>query len=128
MKNEHDNIDKLIHQALQTDDQQFASESSELGLIDAMTASFKGRSRWLVAMVFVFIFIYFGLLIFSGYQFFQAETAKTQIMWATGFLFCTHAVLGFKQWYWMELQKNAVTRELKRLELQVAQFRSELKK
>ncbi len=128
MKNEHDNIDKLIHDALNSEDEQYLSESTELGLMDAMTASFQGRSRWLIAMVFFFIFLYFGLLIVTGYQFFQAETIKSQIAWATGFLFSTHAILGFKQWYWLELQKNNIVRELKRLELQVAQFRSELNK
>ncbi len=39
---------------------------------------------------------------------------------ARGFVFCMGAISMMKIWYWMEMQRIGVTREIKRLELQVA--------
>lgn len=128
MKNEQDNIDKLIHESLQKDDQSLSSQFEELGITEAIAATFKGRSRWLVMIAFVDSLFFLGLMIYSGYQFFSVEIVKEMVLWATVFLFCTQITIAIKIWYWMELQKNAMTRELKRFELQVAQFRNDLKK
>ena len=40
---------------------------------------------------------------------------------------CFSAIAGMKVWYWLELNKNAVTREIKRLELQIARLASRIK-
>ena len=42
------------------------------------------------------------------------------IGWATGFLSLFLWVVMMKIWFWLELLRNSVTREVKRLELQVA--------
>jgi uncharacterized membrane protein YciS (DUF1049 family) len=44
------------------------------------------------------------------------------IGWATGFVWCALFIMMVKIWYWLDLNRNAVTREIKRLELQVAQL------
>ena len=56
--------------------------------------------------------------------FFTAETTRAQIVWATVF---TVGFVGFAMWwiwYWMMLNRNAALRELKRLELQIAELRT----
>ena len=45
---------------------------------------------------------------------------------AIGFVFCINAVAMLKLWYFMEMNKNAVTREVKRLELQIARLAKRL--
>ena len=41
-------------------------------------------------------------------------------------LLCFGAVSGIKIWYWLEMNRLAITREVKRLELQMAQIARKL--
>ncbi len=80
----------------------------------------------MVLMVWVYIFVFFGLTIMTAVQFFKVETTREMIAWAIGFVFCINAVAMLKMWYFMEMNKNAVTREVKRLELQIARLAKRL--
>ena len=51
---------------------------------------------------------------------FGAETTRMQIAWSVGFLASNMGVAMMKMWFWMQMDKNTVIREVKRLELQVA--------
>ena len=44
------------------------------------------------------------------------------IAWSLGCMLSLGALAAMKIWYWMELQKNAITREIKRLEIHVARL------
>ena len=55
-----------------------------------------------------------------AYQFSQAESVRAMIAWAAGCLWSATAMGLFKIAYMMELNKNSVTREIKRLELELA--------
>ncbi len=46
------------------------------------------------------------------------------IAWATVFIVATSSMGMMFTMYWMQLNRNAVTRELKRLELTIAQSRA----
>lgn len=70
----------------------------------------------------------FIVLLFCGYQFFQVEpvqigATKKLIAWATGFLAIFVWLVLMKLWFWLELVKNTVSLEVKRLEQQVALLR-----
>ncbi len=49
------------------------------------------------------------------------------LLWGAGLGLCTSGILAMKIWFWMEFQRNGLTREIKRLELQVAHLASELR-
>ncbi len=115
-------IDQQIRRALNAEEAQQFDDYGELGLHEMVLQSFKGKSRWLVALAFSYLAIFMGLMIFMGYQFFVAATQRGMIGWAVGFVSCLLVTCMIKVWYWMELNKNAVTREVKRLELQVARL------
>ena len=48
-------------------------------------------------------------------------------MWAAACIVCVSAVSMLKIWYFLEMNKNAVTREIKRLELQIARLAGRIK-
>jgi hypothetical protein len=48
-------------------------------------------------------------------------------MWATACIMCTAAVALLKTWYWMEMQRIVVMREIKRVELQIARLATRLR-
>lgn len=115
------NIDAKIRAALQQEDSELLEHyGGEQSIQEMVIDSFRGRQRWLVALTFVMLFVFAGLLFYSGYRFLSAETERSMIGWAVGFLFSSVTIGMLKIWYWLELNKNATIREVKRLELQVA--------
>ena len=115
-------IDELIKETLSEEDSRWFDEWDEQSLTEMVVDSFRGKSRWLVIIVYVAMLAFLILMLITAVQFFRADTTREMIACATGFLFANLAVAMLKTWYWMELNKNAVTREIKRLELQFARL------
>ena len=114
-------IDAKIREALRQEDAELWEHyGAEPSVQELMIDTFRGRQRWLVVLAFLMTFIALGLLALCGYRFFQAEEVREMIAWATGFLWALIFIAMVKIWYWGELNKNCLTREVKRLELQVA--------
>jgi len=113
-------LDEQIRQALDQEQKVFFDQYDEQSLPQQMIDSFKGKSRWLMVMAFCMTFAFTILMFYSGYRFFIAEAEKELIAWATGCLLFSMMTAMLKMWTWMELNKHSITREVKRLELQVA--------
>ena len=76
----------------------------------------------LVFMVWFWSLFMFGGSIFCAVQFFRVDSTREMIAWAIGFMFGQLATAMLKMWYFMELNKNSLTREIKRVELQIARL------
>jgi hypothetical protein len=64
--------------------------------------------------------ISFGLFIYSAILFFEVEETNELIKWgAGGFMFLMMSAF-MKLFSWMQMDKYAIIREMKRLELQMA--------
>ena len=120
-------IHKMIRDALGAEDAElFESLAGEQGIYEMIIDSFRGKTRWLVGVVFVTIPALVAVAILTAGQFFQVETVNEMIAWACVFMFCWIAIAMMKVWYWMELNKNTVICEVKRVELQIAQLTNRL--
>jgi FtsH-binding integral membrane protein len=118
-------IDERIRQALQEDaEEKFISAGDDQAMIQQMLATFRGRNRWLAALAMVYTLVFFALAIVCAVQFFWATETKDQIMWATACMLCWIAVGLLKSWWFMQMDKMSILREVKRLELQVARLSS----
>ncbi|MCH9649481.1 MAG: hypothetical protein K0U98_14660 [Deltaproteobacteria bacterium] len=121
-------IDEKIRQALATDEELAGfgagniPPSGDQNILQDLSEVFRGRQRWLNLLGAVIQLIYLCLCIWSAFRFFEAEALRDQILFATGFLASLGVTLAFKIWFWMVLNRNAVLREVKRLELQVARL------
>lgn len=114
-------IDEKIREALHQEDPELLEHyRGEQSISQMVIDSFRTRHRWLVVLVFLSTTGLFLVDIFAAYQFFQAESMRAMIAWATGFIFLGMWIAMLKVWYWMELNKNSLAREIKRLELEVA--------
>ena len=80
----------------------------------------RGRRAWINWVAGFMTFLIFGVSVWSAVMFFGAESTRDQIMWATIFVVTQLGVALLKMWFWMQMNKNALKREVKRLELQVA--------
>lgn len=120
-----DNLDDKIRDALAKEDPQLLKEmGAEPSVFELVMETFRGRLRWLTFLGVFWGVVFMVLAVLSAIQFFQAVETRRILLWAAATMFCLMAVSMMKIWYWMQLNKNALTREIKRLELQVAHLAS----
>ena len=114
-------IDEKIREALSQEDAEMVEGlRGERPFREMITETFRSRHRWLHITSFIMPMIFVVAACVFAYRFFYAETTHSMIAWATGFLWAVTATGVFKIFYLMELNKNSVTREIKRLELELA--------
>ena len=114
-------LDEQIRAALAEEDAEVLSQfESESSLPSLLVQLYQGRRRWINLIATVVTFLIFGLQIWCGFKFFGAETTRELVGWATGFLALFLYIVMMKLWFWLEMLRHSVTREVKRLELQVA--------
>lgn len=115
-------MDKMIRDALREEDAILFDSLDSQSLPEMVIETFRGKSRWLVVMVTVgMTALFLGAVVF-GAQLWRTTELLPGLRYAVGFLFCCLGVGMLKTWYWMELNKHAMLREMKRLEWQVARL------
>jgi len=124
MKKNYEEIDEMIRQALSEEEAKFYDELGEQTLPEMVSGLFKGRMRWVTIMTMVIMPILFGVAVYCAVRFFNAEDIRLMIIWGAGSFFFVMATGFMKIFHWMQMDKNAVIREIKRLELQVAMLNS----
>ncbi len=115
-------FDDTVREALRAEDDDLLKDFSEPNMLNQALSTLRRGTRWINALGMVFTFVFFGLQIWCAVRFFNATEVQHMIAWATGFLFCALAVAMLKMWFWMQMDKYVVLREIKRLELQVAKL------
>jgi len=87
---------------------------------------FKNSQRWAIILVFVHYFFFLALAIISGVLFLISGTTKYQIMYAA--LFVVFLLIGYliKIFSWVWGSRNIISREIKRLEIRIAELSESL--
>jgi len=80
--------------------------------------------------VFIWVagLLFFAGAIYSGIRFFGADQTRDQIMYAAGFICCVYLVGLVKIFAWQMLHRKNIKREIKRLELRIAELAKSLDK
>lgn len=120
MKNKIEDIDTLIKESLTQEEAAFYDELNEQNPIEMLEGLFYGRNRWFIILLNFVLLISFALFIYCLVQFLTVETTDELIKWAAGGFACLSIIASLKIFTWMQMDKNAILRELKRLELQVS--------
>ncbi|PHR72211.1 MAG: hypothetical protein COA67_05220 [Lutibacter sp.] len=120
MKNNIEEIDKLIKETLTEEEAKFYDELDEQNVFQMVLGIFKGKNKWIMLMMNIMTLIFFGLFIYCLVQFFNTDVTNELIKWSIGGLMFLLAVSMLKMFSWMQMDKNALLRELKRLELQIS--------
>ena len=119
MDNKMEEIDQLIKDTLSKEEAAFYDSLEEQNLFDMVFGLFKGKNAWFLIVINIMIFVFLGLLIYTCLQFFQVESVEELIKWGFGAFVCFMTISILKVYAWMQMDKNAILREMKRLELQV---------
>lgn len=120
MKNNMEEIDQLIKETLTQEEAKFYDSLEEQGVLGMIFGLFKGKNKWILIMMNVMTLVFFGLFIYCLIQFFNADATKNLLKWGLGGIIFMLGVSMLKIFAWMQMDKNALLRELKRLELQVS--------
>ncbi len=120
MSKSNEEIDKIIHDALSKEEAAFYDQLGEQSLVEMAIDVYKGKDRWIKILAFCFSIVFFGLFVFSAIKFFQAEDLKEMIRWIAVGFFSFGTNMALKIWQWMQMDKNAIIREIRRLELQLS--------
>ncbi len=120
MKDNIEEIDKLIKETLTQEETKFYNELDEQNVFQMIFGLFKGKNKWIMILMNVMTVVFFGLFIYCIVQFFNTDETKELIKWATGTLVFLIGVSMLKIFAWMQMDKNALLREMKRLELLIS--------
>jgi Family of unknown function (DUF6768) len=98
----------------------------EEGIFEQVAATFRSRRRAWVALMWLLTALWAAVGLWAALSFYRVQTVRDWIMYATLFLLSAMAITMLKIWYWMELNRHTQTREIKRLELQVARMAAKI--
>jgi hypothetical protein len=89
----------------------------------SMAGDFYSRKMWSTALlVWAFGIIFIAGATYCAIQFLKTDQTKLQIMYAAIFILCIGGVGWMKIFAWQMLHKNSIKREIKRLELRIAEL------
>jgi len=128
MKNNMEDIDQLIKDTLTQEEAKFYDELNEQNVLGMLGGLFQGKNAWLLVIMNIMIVIFFALFVYCVIQFFNTDVTNELIKWGIGSFVFLMAVSMLKIFAWMQMDKNALLREMKRLELQVSSLATKLSK
>lgn len=121
-----EDIDKLIKETLSEEETKFYDELDEQGLIGSIKSIFQGKLGWLAVIMNIINLGVFGFMIYCFIQFFNVTETNELIKWGIGIMVCISFMSMIKLYAWMQMDKRAILREMKRLELQVSSLSSKI--
>jgi hypothetical protein len=119
-----EDIDKLIKETLTEEEAKFYDGLEEEGLFGMVRSLFRGKLKWIISLMIFINFIVLGFCIYAIVQFFEATEVTELIKWAAATFVGMMMISMLKLFSWMQMNKNALMREIKRLELLVSTLTS----
>src|SRR5262245_10696155 len=113
-------LDQAIRQSLSAEDTALLDRlGADEALHRQVIATFQGRLRWFNAAGWIAGFVLFGVACVLAWRFMQAQELGETLRWGAASALAFAGLALIKVWFWLELQKNEIVREVKRLEVQV---------
>ena len=121
MGKQKNEIDELIRQALGEEEAKYYEQlEEEQSLLAEGLGLFKGKRAWISVYISIVIMAVLAGSIYCLIEFFRVEETKELMIWGGGFFLGMFMITALKIWAWMQMDKNALMREMKRLEFQVS--------
>ena len=120
MKTNMEDIDQLIKETLTNEESKFYDSLEEQNVLGMIGGLFAGKNKWIMVLMNIMTLIFFGLFVYCAVSFFDTTETNELIKRGLGSLVFLIGVSMLKIFAWMQMDKNAILREMKRLELQVS--------
>lgn len=94
----------------------------------SMVGDFYNRKMLsIIIFLWVWAIIFIAGAVYSCIKFFDAEQTKSQIMYASIFVCLIECIAMLKIFAWQMIHRNSIKREIKRLELRIAELSQTIK-
>lgn len=114
-------VDEAIRRALSPEDvRAYDALGQERSIIGEAMQAFQTRHRLIAVTGWIAGFALFTVGAWAAWRFWQAPDTRAMLLWGGLAALMLSGLALIKLWFWMEMQTNAIVREVKRLELQVA--------
>ncbi|CAG0960321.1 hypothetical protein PHYC_00689 [Phycisphaerales bacterium] len=121
-------FDDDIREAMLTGaDEASLRSAGDEGIIQQVAATFRGRMRRWILITWLATLFWVCVAVWAAIAFFRAGDTRGWVMHASIFLLAALAISMLKLWYFLELNRNTHTREIKRVELQLARLAEKVK-
>ena len=120
MKTNMEDIDKLIKETLTQEEAKFYDDLEEQNFFKMIGGLYKGKNAWMTIVMHIITVIAFGFAIYCLIQTFDTHNTNDLILWTAGFFLSFLMMSMLKIYAWMQMHRNSLVREIKRLELQVS--------
>ena len=114
--------DEVIREAVARDEAAGLESPGDPSTLALRTETFRGRNRLLAVGGVVANVAFLGVAVFALSRFLVTEDVREMLVWGGAGLLAVLLILAVKIWYWLEMVRLALTREMKRVELQIAQI------
>jgi len=120
MKNQNEEIDEMIKTALSNEEAAFYEDLKEQSPFEMIGGLFEGKMKWwTIGNVFVSL-VFIALSVVCLLKVLEVENTNSLIRWSLGLIGSMTMPTMLKLWNWNQMQRNAILREIKRLQLLVA--------
>ncbi len=120
MNKSSEEIDEMIKKALSQEEARFYEELDEQDLSAQFLGLYKGKLKWITLYATIMQLAMTVVMFYCIYQFFMVDTVKELVFWGFCGLFMGFSVSMIKVFHWMQMNKNSIVREIKRIELQMS--------
>ncbi|MBT8263168.1 MAG: hypothetical protein KJO05_10125 [Bacteroidia bacterium] len=124
MKNKMSEIDDLIKQTLSEEEAEFYNQLDEQNPFEMIGGLFSGKNRWFMILLNIIMLASFIAFIYCVVQFLNTENTNELIQWGAAGMLTLLIMTVLKIFAWMQMDKNALLREIKRLEIQISSLAS----
>ena len=120
-------IDKQIKEALNAEDRAILDQYGEQGLFGQLGTLFQGKLAWFSVIVMIIGTGVTILGLYAAWKFATGDELIEMFRWAgvAWAAFVTQMML--KLWSWMRMETGRVLREVKRVELQIALLKADMR-
>jgi len=119
MKKE-ENIDELLQQAFSDEDAEVLKRMEDQGVFDLIASNFQGKLKWVAYYTMVVMLLISVTMVYCLVEFLNATELRDMMLWGAGMFASLIMIAMLKMWHWMQMNNNSLSREIKRLELQIS--------
>ena len=113
-------INQKILNAIEDDPLETPLPEADATAIGLIRSSFKGTFRYTMVFIIILQLGFAGLAVYCAYQMFGADAVGLKIEWLSGLIIAVIVFSIARLWFFMELNRLSILREMKRMEMQIA--------
>jgi hypothetical protein len=95
-------------------------DPDENSIYEDILTAYTTKYKYFIAIAWLKLIAAMAVWAFCVYQFFHQEEIKVMIAYASGAIMCSVVIAAIAVYFWQEVNKHIFSREIKRLELQIA--------